>query len=296
MAYTKTYFDCPLNVDGVYTVHYFEYAKDFAYSGEIHDFWELVYADKKNLFITAGSNEIELEMGQLYIHKPNEFHNIRCDGKKAANSVVISFDCDCPELMLVAGRAIKTTPLEKVFIGNIIKEAKEAFSTPLGNPYTVTMEKAKATSFACEQLLKMNLEVLLISLIRSSEQRVAETVSQTNAHLSEIVEWLGSNVCNRIVFDDIVKEFNLSPSVIKKLFNRHMNCGVMEFFTRLKIDAAKEMIRENNMNFTEISQKLSFSSSQYFTTVFRRVSGMTPKEYANSVMSSGRYDALGKTV
>ena len=51
MEYFKTTLLCPLKVDGIYTVHYFEYAKDFAYSGEIHDFWELVYADKKNLYM-----------------------------------------------------------------------------------------------------------------------------------------------------------------------------------------------------------------------------------------------------
>ena len=59
----------------------------------------------------------------------------------------------------------------------------------------------------------------------------------------------------------------------------------MEYFTRLKVDAAKSMIRENEYNFTEISTALGFNNSQYFTTVFRRVSGMTPSEYANSVKS-----------
>jgi AraC-like DNA-binding protein len=40
------------------------------------------------------------------------------------------------------------------------------------------------------------------------------------------------------------------------------------------------------MNFTEIADRLSFNTSQYFTTVFRRISGMTPTEYARSVRAS----------
>ena len=59
-----------------------------------------------------------------------------------------------------------------------------------------------------------------------------------------------------------------------------MGCGVMDYFTRLKVDKAKELIREENYTFTEISEKLGFNTSQYFTTVFKRVSGMTPSEYA----------------
>ena len=47
MEYVMTKLEDAITVDGIYTVHYFEYAKDFAYSGEVHNFWELVYADKK---------------------------------------------------------------------------------------------------------------------------------------------------------------------------------------------------------------------------------------------------------
>jgi AraC-like DNA-binding protein len=65
-----------------------------------------------------------------------------------------------------------------------------------------------------------------------------------------------------------------------------MDCGAMEYFTRLKVDAAKQMIRENDLNFTEIADRLGFNTSQYFTTVFRRVTGMTPTEYAFSVKAN----------
>lgn len=55
MEYVMTKLNTAVSVDGIYTVHYFEYAKDFAYSGEVHNFWELVYADKKSLYVTAGA-------------------------------------------------------------------------------------------------------------------------------------------------------------------------------------------------------------------------------------------------
>ena len=99
MEYVMTKLDTAVSVDGIYTVHYFEYAKDFAYSGEVHNFWELVYADKKSLYVTAGASEIHLAVGQMYLHRPNEFHNIRCDGSHAANSVIVSFSSDCEALL-----------------------------------------------------------------------------------------------------------------------------------------------------------------------------------------------------
>lgn len=288
MEYFKTLLTCPLTVDGIYTVHYFEYTKDFAYSGEMHNFWELVYADKKNLLITAGAQEVELEAGQIYIHKPNEFHNIRCDGKRAANSVIISFDCDSSELFSVAGQVLTADEEERKYIGNVVKEASSAFSTRLSDPYISVMEKAENGDFCCEQLIKLNLEMLLISLIRSNKNKKSPAIKKNSTILAEITDYLSENVENKVTFQDVVNRFNLSPSVLKKMFREQVGGGVMDYFTRLKIDRAKEMIREEKYNFTEISERLEFNNSQYFTTVFKRVSGMTPSEYAKSVVSKSR--------
>lgn len=284
MDYIKTVLDCPVVVDGIYTVHYFEYAKDFAYSGEVHDFWELVYADKKNLFITAGAKEIELEAGQMYLHKPNEFHNIRCDGKRAANSVIISFDCSTPELMNVAGRVITLGESERRLIGSIVKEASASFSTPLGNPYTNVMELSPAGGFGTQQMVRLSVEMLLIRLIRENINKGPVKIKKNNALLVQITDFLSENVEKKLTFEDIIKHFNLSSSVVKKIFREQMGCGIMDYFVRLKIDKAKELIREENYTFTEIAEILGFNTSQYFTTVFKRVSGMTPSEYARKAV------------
>ncbi len=281
MEYLKTYLDCPVKIDSIYTVHYFEYTKDFAYSGEVHDFWELVYADKKNLLITAGAQEVELEAGQIYLHKPNEFHNIRCDGKRAANSVIVSFDCDAPELFSVAGHIITAGEEERRLLGSIVKESGRAFTKGVKDPYAAVMQKSENGRYGCEQLVKLSIEMLLIRLIRSSKNTPPVKIKKSSSILAEITDYLSMNVEKKIVFGDIVKEFNLSPSVVKKIFREQMGCGVMEYFTRLKIDRAKEMIREEKYSFTEIAEHLCFNNSQYFTTVFKRVSGMTPTDYAN---------------
>ncbi len=285
MEYFRTELDRPLTIDGIYTIHYFEYTKDFAYSGELHDFWEIVYADKKSVVITAGSKEMTLKAGQMYIHKPNEFHKIRCDGTSAANSVILSFDCSCTELMSIAGTVITCTNSERELMGRIIEEASDAFSTPLGTPYTSVLEKSESGRFGCEQLVQLYMEQLLISLIRGNRRTVEIKKADSGTLLLRICDYLENNVEKKLTFDDIQKEFNASASVIKRLFQNNMSCGIMEHFTRLKIDEAKRMIRENEYNFTEISEKLGFNTPQYFTAVFRRLSGMSPSEYAYSVKS-----------
>ena len=284
MEYVMTKLDNAVSVDGIYTVHYFEYAKDFAYSGEVHNFWELVYADKKSLYVTAGASEIHLAVGQMYLHLPNEFHNIRCDGSHAANSVIVSFSSDCEALLSIAGMVIDCTSDEKRLLGGMIKEAESVFSTPLGVPYIRIMQKSGKGAFGGEQLIRLYLEQLLILLVRGNGRENSPKVGSDDKVLAKICDYLEQNIHRPLCFSDIVKHFNLSASVVKRIFREQMGCGVMECFNRIRVDAAKELIREGDQNFTEIAASLCFGSSQYFTTVFKRISGMTPTEYRASAL------------
>ena len=287
MDYVKVKLKSDVEINSVISLHYFEYAKDFSYSGEIHDFWEIVYADKQSIYITAGSEELLLPIGHLYLHRPNEFHKIRCDGIRAANSVIVSFDCDCPELYRAAGTVISASSEVKTLLGAIIREAEQAFSTPLGLAYTREMRLSGKGAFGCEQLIRLYLEQLLILLIRGTPKQQPRTKHESNALLVAVSEYLEKRVNEPLRFSDIRAHFNVSPSVLKKAFRDHMGCGAMEYFTRLKVDAAKERIRQGDLNITQIADSLAFNTPQYFCTVFHRITGMSPTEYAGSVRSSG---------
>ncbi len=66
----------------------------------------------------------------------------------------------------------------------------------------------------------------------------------------------------------------------------------MEYFNNMKIEKAKELIRNGIMNFTEIAYFLSYSSLPYFSKRFKKTTGMSPLEYASSV--KGMADAFRK--
>ena len=51
----------------------------------------------------------------------------------------------------------------------------------------------------------------------------------------------------------------------------------------MKISAAKELIRSNEMNFTQIADYLGYTSIHYFSRQFKKLTGMTPSEYSSSI-------------
>ncbi len=298
MNYVKMRMNKPLVIDEIVSLHYFEYGKDFAFGGEVHDFWELVYADKNEVYVTAGASEYMLNSNQLYLHRPMEFHRVRCNGEKAANSVIVSFTSDCDTLNDIAGMIIDCPYKLKPLLSKIIEEAKSAFSTPLGDPYTKQLIPSEDAPFGSEQLIQAYLEAFLIELIRdtsnTSDKRFTAN-KESNQEIDAIIKFLEANVYKRLTFSDVCNAFNFSPSYLKKLFRDNVGCGVMEFFNHCKIDCAKQLIREKRMNFTQISEMLSFTTVQYFTRVFKRLTDMTPSQYEASVLS-GMNEGIDKYI
>lgn len=293
MEYTKTVLKRDFSVEDVISVHYFEYAVDFAFSGELHNFWELVYADKNELVITADTKEILLPQGSMFLHQPMEFHNVRGNGINAPNSVIIAFSSPSKELYELAGRILPCSELEKNLLAGIIDEAVNAFSTPLGDPYTTKLIRRTDAAFGCEQLISHRLESFFISLVRryhcenaaEEDERELHRRRKDEERLRQICDFLRENVEKELSSADIQKRFFISESSLQKLFQHKVGCGVMQHFQRMKIDRAKELIREKKLNFSEISHKLSYSSIHYFSRRFKAVTGMTPSEYASSIQS-----------
>lgn len=278
----------PLEITDIISIHYFEYAKDFTFSGEFHDFWELVYADKEELIITAGAHELFLPTEHFYLHRPMEFHNLRCNGEKAANSVIVSFSSPCPQLYSIAGQIFSCPANCKKNLAQIIDEAKSAFATPLGERHTSQLVPNENQTFGAEQLIQIHLEELLIRLIRAygqNEQEKAPLLADANINgrLAEICQYLEQNVESKLSFLDLCQRFSMSESSLKKLFRDGIGCGAMDFYNRCKIDRAKQLIREKEVNFTEIADRLGYNTVQYFSLRFKQSTGMTPSQYARSI-------------
>ena len=87
-------FDKVINVEKLITVFYMEFSKNFAYDGESHDFWEMVYIDRGEVICTAGKRRFALKGGELTFHKPNEFHALRAGENTAPNVSIITFESD----------------------------------------------------------------------------------------------------------------------------------------------------------------------------------------------------------
>ncbi len=300
MAYYQTRLTRDLVVDAIISVHYFEYMKNFVFSGESHDFWEFLYVDKGTVRVRQGDRWITLDAGNIVFHRPGEFHAIRSIGRTSPNLVVVSFSCSSPAIMFFARKSFCLQKEERRLISRMILEARQAFSSPLNNPFQEKPELCPEPVFAAQQMFLLCLEQFLITLRRNHAQSDSTTAAikkdspekeHTKSELfREIQYYMDRHVNEPLSVTQICAAFSVSRSALQALFHEKEHCGVIEYFNRQKIDRAKAMIREGRMNFTEIAYHLSYSSLPYFSKQFKKATGMSPMEYYSSV--KGMSDAL----
>ena len=286
-TYVKTSLKSLVSVSKIVTIHYYEFDKSFVFDGESHDFWEMVYVDGGKVKVTMGEEECELSQGDVIFHAPNELHSIRALDS-SPNFFVISFVCNSPSMECLVGYRTTLDKNLKTFISSIIREAEGSFEIPKNDPGLRKLTKKENAALGGEQLVKNYLEELLIFLMRGITNKGASSLfpskeSMENHLVRAVKEFVEKNVYENLHLSDICRALGYSKSYLSKLFREQAGDSIAGYAVKYKIKKAKQLIREGNMNFSEISDKLSFDNPQYFSRVFKRETGVTPSEFMRSL-------------
>ena len=292
MAYKSVVLEDSVTINRIISVHYFQYMSDFSFPGESHDFWELVCVDRGEIDALAGDRRLTLKKGNILFHKPNEFHNVLTNGKVSPSLVVIGFECHSPAIKSFEDQLMSVQDTEKELLAQIIVEARNTFSGRLDDPYQEELIfNREPLTFGSAQLISHYLEQLMIHLYRRyfsyslpvRSSRFLAEASSGNDTYNRIVRYMEEHLGERMTIDRICRDNLVGRSQLQKLFRDTKGCGVIEFFSMMKIDTAKQMIRDNQLNFTQIADRLGYNSIHYFSRQFKQITTMTPSEYATSI-------------
>lgn len=284
--YRSTPLEPVFHIPAIYTVHYFEYDRNYEFAGEFHNFWEILFVDSGTLEVTAGERILRLEKGQVLFHEPDEFHAFRSIGKQPPNLAVISFDCFSPLMDAFRQQSLSATPEEIRLFGRLIEEARLLFHEPFVAPLRLRAD----APFGSQQVFQNTLELLLIHFYRQLcpktppvPQPLRPAVRLNHQKLTEqITAYLQKQVYQHLTVEQICKDNMVSRSLLQRLFHEQKGCGVIEVFNRMKIETAKELIRENRYSYSQIATMLNYSSYQYFSLQFKKYARMSPSEYHSS--------------
>lgn len=116
----------------------------------------------------------------------------------------------------------------------------------------------------------------LCATLRSRRQ------SYKSRTVKRVQDYIRENLNRKLSLNEVADLFGFSPNYLSQLFAHCAGCSFVEFITREKISAAKEMMAAGNIKIYEIAEKLGFESAFYFSRVFKKAEGRSPREYIRS--------------
>lgn len=123
----------------------------------------------------------------------------------------------------------------------------------------------------------MLLAQLLVRLGRMERQRQAEDAA--NIHVRKADQYMRSRYDCDIRVEDIAAAVNVHPSYLHRIFKAHTHQTLIEYLTGIRLQKAKMLLAHTDIPIIEISDYVGINSRQYFSTLFKKNFGVTPKEY-----------------
>ena len=91
--------------------------------------------------------------------------------------------------------------------------------------------------------------------------------------------YIHKNYEKNISAQTIADDMNISEGHIRRVFKEEMNLTVADYLTNYRITKAKEFMKKGDIRVTQVYQRVGFTSSQYFSSVFKKNVGISPSEY-----------------
>jgi AraC-like DNA-binding protein len=256
-------------VNRLYTSFYHEKELGFVFPGEAHSVLELTYVDQGSLHSVADGTDLLLEQGDMVIYAPNQWHMQYADMDVAPRYVTISFDLGGGDLSALYGRKLHSSQSTISLLQAMLKEQERM------DPYSA-------------DLIISQLTQLLLRLLRQSDDAPQKLKASNSLHAeNEIIrkaqQYISNHIREKLSVPLVARMVDVSPSYMTALFHKNLQISPGEYIRRIKIQESKQMIREGNMNFTEIAEALHYSTVHHFSRQFKDKVGFTPTEYAKSV-------------
>lgn len=142
------------------------------------------------------------------------------------------------------------------------------------------LERVFAAFFSGDKFRNIRIRALITEfLIRIVELAGSPGGQKLSTEVVSVLALIHENINEHIMLETLAEQACLSLSRFKQRFRQETGTAPREYILREKIKKAEQYIRNSKSSITEIANDLSFSSSQYFATVFKRFTGKKPTDF-----------------
>ncbi len=258
----------PFKITAFHSAFDFKWDSSFNFMGERHGFWEIVTVCSGKVEITEDEKIYVLSAGDMICHAPLEFHRIRSYGDTEPHVLVTAFEHDgiLPEKLADGPFTLSADELAQYSM--IFKKLHEWFNEETDGRETVGA------------MTGLSLSDFILRLSSEHTPVKAASTSGRAREYQQIVKIMQNAVYDNLSLSDIARCAAVSVSTVKSLFFTFLGISPIKYYSLIQIDEAKKLLSEG-FSVNETSEKMNFSSPNYFCSFFKRIVGCTPAKYKN---------------
>jgi AraC-like DNA-binding protein len=230
----------------------------------------LIYClDGKGYYQTERGNYF-LKANQFFILPPGKFHIYQADIREPWSIYWIHFSGNIVKSLnnwLNTENFIEPTDI--IFDKRIIEQWSDIY-------YTLE------SGFTKDKLAYSNLCLYRFLTFFLCPQNTTPHIRKQNP-IAESIAFMKSNIDKLLTIQDLATQMNYSSSHYTSIFKKTTDVSPIEYFNRLKIRYACQLLSQTDLRINEVADKLGYDDSFYFSRLFKKITGKSPKDYRQSV-------------
>ena len=108
----------------------------------------------------------------------------------------------------------------------------------------------------------------------------------------KITNYIKKNCSEKLTLDSLAKEVYLSKSYLSSIFKLETGMSLTSYITKVRIEKSKKLLLEDCISLAIISNRCGFKDQSYFTKVFKKETGVSPKRFRNNYFGDATKKAI----
>jgi len=126
---------------------------------------------------------------------------------------------------------------------------------------------------------ELNRSILsFVTAIQDMAQNILVSASNQKL-LSDIICYIREHLTEMIDLNTVSDTFGKNPAYISSLFKKGMQEGFNEYITRERVNLSLTYLKDSSIPINEVARRCGYGNSKYYSVVFKKITGFTPKEY-----------------
>ncbi|RUT35692.1 AraC family transcriptional regulator [Paenibacillus zeisoli] len=260
--------------------YYYKQWDGFEMKFHRHNRVEVMYVISGTCRVDTEAQSFRLKKGDFILLDADVLHKLHVDQGCPCRMLNVEFHfakagSDVPSMKVMAegNRAVAQLLALKVpYV--LLRENGDVYAT-LKN----LIHEMDAKAADNQLMINLLLSQLIIRIATLAVEAAPGDAHESNKYVSKMITYIHQNYDRDIRVLDIASAVNLHPGYVHRIFKACTGRTVTEFLTIYRIEKAQMLLSHTDIPVVEISDYIGINSSQYFSTLFKKITGKTPMEY-----------------